>query len=262
MAKRLDSRYRSGVRNGAWVKHKHRRTEAFVVSGWMPAERRRPESLLLARVGSEGRLEPAGSVPFVLAAEQTAQARRQLEALLLPPARRRQRVRRLPPELRALVAFHGPPHGPVRDPILRAVEPPASRARPLENRTADPDRPPCRGASAVRGSGARGCGGRPRPDPAGSAQAPSSGWPPRRPGPRHIPTRPSAPPTPSHPLHHPPLKPRHHNRSSPTPTPAFAFPASSLLPLSPARLCLFAFGVASTVVLLFSALNLFSLALL
>ena len=111
VAKRLDSRYRSGERNGAWVKHKHRRTEAFVVSGWMPAERRRPESLLLARVGSEGRLEPAGSVPFVLAAEQAAQARRQLEALVLPPARRRQRVRRLPPEVRALVAFHGPPTG-------------------------------------------------------------------------------------------------------------------------------------------------------
>jgi bifunctional non-homologous end joining protein LigD len=126
VAKRLDSRYRSAVRNGAWVKHKHRRIEAFVVSGWMPAERRRPESLLLARIGPEGRLEPAGSVPFLLAAEETAQARRQLEGLLLPPARRRQRVRRLPPELRALVAFHGPPHGQVRDPILRAVEPPAS----------------------------------------------------------------------------------------------------------------------------------------
>jgi bifunctional non-homologous end joining protein LigD len=126
VAKRLDSRYRSGERSGAWVKHKHRRTEAFVVSGWMAAERRRPESLLLARAGSDGLLEPAGSVPLVLGAEQAAAARRQLEALLLPPARRRQRVRRLPPQLRALVAFHGPPDGPVRDPILRAIGPAAS----------------------------------------------------------------------------------------------------------------------------------------
>jgi bifunctional non-homologous end joining protein LigD len=123
VAKRLGSLYLPGVRNGAWVKHKHRRTESFLVTGWSPAERRRPESLLLARVGSDGTLEPARSVPFVLADGQADRPREQLKTLVLPPTRRGQRIRRLEPELRATVAFHGPPRGPVRDPILRAVSP-------------------------------------------------------------------------------------------------------------------------------------------
>jgi bifunctional non-homologous end joining protein LigD len=127
VAKRLGSPYVPGVRNGAWVKHKHRRTESFLVTGWTAAEPRRPESLLLARIRSDGTLEPAGSVPLVLGSGQGDDVRRRLEPLVLPPARRGQRVRRLELTLRADVAFHGPPRGPVRDPILRAVaalEPP------------------------------------------------------------------------------------------------------------------------------------------
>jgi bifunctional non-homologous end joining protein LigD len=123
VVKRLGSPYLPGARNGAWLKHKHRRTESFLVSGWSPAEHRRPESLLLARAGSDGSLEPAGSVPFVLADGQTDVVRRQLERLVLPPTGRGQRIRRLSPEMRAVVAFHGPTRGPVRDPILRAVAP-------------------------------------------------------------------------------------------------------------------------------------------
>jgi bifunctional non-homologous end joining protein LigD len=122
VAKRLGSPYLPGARNGAWVKQKHRRTESFLVSGWSPAERRRPESLLLARSGGDGSLEPAGSVPFVLADGHTDEVRQQLKALILPATRRGQRIRRLAPELRATVAFHGPLRGPVRDPILRAVD--------------------------------------------------------------------------------------------------------------------------------------------
>jgi bifunctional non-homologous end joining protein LigD len=121
VAKRLGSRYLPGARNGAWVKHKHGRVESFLVTGWSPAERRRPESLLLARVGSDGRLEPAGSVPLVLGNGQTEEIRRRLEALVLAPTRRGQRIRRLAPALRAEVAFHGASRGPVRDPLLRAV---------------------------------------------------------------------------------------------------------------------------------------------
>jgi bifunctional non-homologous end joining protein LigD len=127
VAKRLGSHYLPGARNGAWVKHKHRRTESFLVTGWSPAERRRPESLLLARVGSDGSLEPAGSVPLVLGDGHADEIRRRLEGLVLPPTRRSQRVRRLAPALCADVAFHGPSRGPVRDPLLRAVaalEPP------------------------------------------------------------------------------------------------------------------------------------------
>jgi bifunctional non-homologous end joining protein LigD len=124
VAKRLGSPYLPGVRSGAWVKHKHRRVESFVVTGWSPAEPRRPESLLLTRVGSNGTLEPAGSVPLVLGNGQADDVRRRLEPLVLPPTRRGQRIRRLELALRADVAFHGPPGGPVRDPILRAVAPP------------------------------------------------------------------------------------------------------------------------------------------
>jgi bifunctional non-homologous end joining protein LigD len=54
VAKRLGSPYLPGVRNGAWVKHKHRRTESLLVTGWTPPERRRPESLLLGRIESDG----------------------------------------------------------------------------------------------------------------------------------------------------------------------------------------------------------------
>ena len=119
VAKRLGSPYLPGARDGAWVKHKHRRIESFVVTGWTAAESRRPESLLLARVGSDGSLEPAGSTPLVAAGGQTDEVRRQLEPLVLA-SRRGQRIRRLGPVLRADVAFHGPSRGPVRDPILRA----------------------------------------------------------------------------------------------------------------------------------------------
>jgi bifunctional non-homologous end joining protein LigD len=123
VAKRLGSPYLPGVRSGAWVKHKHRRVESFVVTGWSPAEPRRPESLLLARVGSNGTLEPAGSVPLVLGNGQADDVRRRLEPLVLPPTRRGPRIRRLELALRADVAFHGPASGRVRDPLLRAVAP-------------------------------------------------------------------------------------------------------------------------------------------
>jgi bifunctional non-homologous end joining protein LigD len=95
VAKRRGSLYLPGVRNGAWVKHKHRRTESFLVSGWSPPERRRPESLLRARAGLDGSLEPAGSVPLVLADGHANDVRRQLERLVLPPTPRSQRIRRL-----------------------------------------------------------------------------------------------------------------------------------------------------------------------
>jgi bifunctional non-homologous end joining protein LigD len=123
VVKRLGSPYLPGARSAAWVKHMHRRAESFLVSGWSPPERRRPESLLLARAGTDGSLEPAGSVSLVLANGRVDEVRRQIKGLVLPPSRRGQRIRRLAPELRATVAFHGPTRGQVRDPILRAVAP-------------------------------------------------------------------------------------------------------------------------------------------
>lgn len=62
VAKRLDAPDLPGVRSRAWVKHKHRRRETFVVTGWLPAEGRRPESLLVARQGDDGVLAMAGTV--------------------------------------------------------------------------------------------------------------------------------------------------------------------------------------------------------
>jgi bifunctional non-homologous end joining protein LigD len=149
VAKRLASRYLPGTRHGAWVKHEHRRTESFLVSGWSPAEGRRPESLLLARAGPDGSLEPAGSVPFVLPNGQTDDVRRRLETLVLPPTRRGQRIRHLAPETRAAVAFHGPtPRAGARpDPPRRRT----ARAAPHEPGAARgqrrPPASPCRMAT-------------------------------------------------------------------------------------------------------------------
>ena len=53
----------------------------------------------------------------MLANGRADEVRRQLETLILPPTRRGQRVRRLAPEVYAVVALHGPTRGPVGDPI-------------------------------------------------------------------------------------------------------------------------------------------------
>jgi hypothetical protein len=63
VAKRLGSPYLPGARDGAWVKHKHRRIESFVVTGWTAAERRRPETFLLARVGPDASSNPPAAFP-------------------------------------------------------------------------------------------------------------------------------------------------------------------------------------------------------
>jgi bifunctional non-homologous end joining protein LigD len=120
VAKRLDAPYEPGRRSAAWVKHKHHRRETFIVTGWAPAAgRRQPDSILLARRLSDGRLEPAGSVGF-----GPCETRERLRALLPSlelPASARRRVRRVAGGLTATVEFHGPVRGPVRDPILRRV---------------------------------------------------------------------------------------------------------------------------------------------
>jgi bifunctional non-homologous end joining protein LigD len=123
VAKRLDAPYLPGVRSAAWMKHKHRRSENFVVTGWVPASGRQLEALLVARVGVEGRLAPAGSVSLGYHGELRARIQEVLRASELPPERPRQRLRRVAPSLRVTVDFHGPAGGPLRDPVLRAVAP-------------------------------------------------------------------------------------------------------------------------------------------
>jgi ATP-dependent DNA ligase len=122
VAKRLDSPYKPGGRNGAWVKHKHRRTEPFLITAWSPAQPRRPESFFLTRRLKDGSLERAGSVSLGLSAKARERLRGQLEAAELPHRRRHQRVRQVEPAPVAMVDFHGPAYGPVRDAVLRSVD--------------------------------------------------------------------------------------------------------------------------------------------
>ena len=61
VAKRLDSRYEPGARNGAWLKIKHTRRQELVIGGWLPGEGRRTDRIgaLLAGVHT-----PAGDLRF------------------------------------------------------------------------------------------------------------------------------------------------------------------------------------------------------
>jgi hypothetical protein len=126
------------MRNGAWLKHKHRRSEAFLITSWAPAQPGRPESFFLARL-SEGGLEPAGSVSLGLSSDERERLRAALEAEELPQRGRRQRVRPVEPVALDTLDFHGPAHGPVRDPVLRSVELSAADGprRPLKDRMGD-----------------------------------------------------------------------------------------------------------------------------
>jgi bifunctional non-homologous end joining protein LigD len=46
VAKRLDGPYKPGTRNGAWVKHKHPRSGAFLITAWAPTQPSRARELL------------------------------------------------------------------------------------------------------------------------------------------------------------------------------------------------------------------------
>jgi bifunctional non-homologous end joining protein LigD len=64
IAKRLDSRYEPGARNGSWLKIKHTRRQELVIGGWLPGEGRRHERIgaLLTGYYESGRLRFAGRV--------------------------------------------------------------------------------------------------------------------------------------------------------------------------------------------------------
>ena len=71
VAKRLDSRYESGRRSGAWLKVKHTLTQELVIGGWLPGEGRRaqlrfqePEGLDAAGLAQFGPLDPVLTVKF------------------------------------------------------------------------------------------------------------------------------------------------------------------------------------------------------
>ncbi len=65
IAKRLDSRYEPGGRNGAWVKLKNTRRQELVIGGWLPGKGRRREQIGSILVGChtpDGELRFAGRV--------------------------------------------------------------------------------------------------------------------------------------------------------------------------------------------------------
>ncbi|HWF54675.1 MAG TPA: DNA ligase D [Solirubrobacteraceae bacterium] len=65
VAKRLDSRYEPGRRNGAWLKIKHTLRQELVIAGWLPGEGRRRErigALLMGYHNERGALLYAGRV--------------------------------------------------------------------------------------------------------------------------------------------------------------------------------------------------------
>jgi bifunctional non-homologous end joining protein LigD len=82
VAKRLDSRYESGRRTGAWVKIKNTRRQELVIGGWLPGEGRRTERIgaLLTGYYAGGAFRYAGRVGTGF----TEKTLSQLAALLAP----------------------------------------------------------------------------------------------------------------------------------------------------------------------------------
>lgn len=64
VAKRMQSKYEPGRRNGAWIKVKHTRRQELVIGGWLPGEGRRAESIGALLMGRfvDGKLVYAGRV--------------------------------------------------------------------------------------------------------------------------------------------------------------------------------------------------------
>lgn len=115
VAKRLTSAYVPGPRRTShWVKSKHRRSETFVISGWLPAGEDGLESFLLARPGSDGRLHYVGTAKYGL---DTA-SRTMLRRAMRPPRGRATRIGELVVAFEVDVDFHGR-EGALRDPVLR-----------------------------------------------------------------------------------------------------------------------------------------------
>jgi bifunctional non-homologous end joining protein LigD len=65
VAKRLDSRYQPGARNGSWIKIKNFGRQEFVIGGWLPGEGRRKDrigALLVGVYDPDGTFRYAGRV--------------------------------------------------------------------------------------------------------------------------------------------------------------------------------------------------------
>ncbi len=121
VVKRLDGPYRAGKRDGAWIKHKHRRREALLITAWRPGVSRREEAFALARSNTEVGLRFAGTVSLGLDREQRQRLRDALVRAEIRVGRRRRTWRSVAPVARVVVDSHGDPDGPVRDPVMRDI---------------------------------------------------------------------------------------------------------------------------------------------
>jgi len=84
VAKRLDSPYVPGARNGNWIKVKNHLEQEFVVGGWLPGKGARSASLGSLALGyydDEGKLKYAGNVGTGFTEQMLAELQRLLEPL-------------------------------------------------------------------------------------------------------------------------------------------------------------------------------------
>lgn len=93
----------------------------MLITGWALSRPGQLESFLLARSVVNG-IEPAGSASYGLDVAARQKLGGLLEANVLPARRRNHRIRWVTPHIPATVDYHGLKRGPVRDPILRAVD--------------------------------------------------------------------------------------------------------------------------------------------
>jgi len=118
VVKRRDAPYRAGKRDGAWIKHKHRRREELVITAWLPGRGRRQEAFALARSNTEGRHSCAGTVSLGLDREQRQRLRAALIGAEIRVGRRRRTWRSVAPVARVVFDSHGVPDGTVRDLVM------------------------------------------------------------------------------------------------------------------------------------------------
>jgi bifunctional non-homologous end joining protein LigD len=84
IAKRLDSPYKAGGRNGNWLKIKNHRRQEFVIGGWLPGKGARSTSIGSLALGlhdEDGKLKYAGNVGTGFTEQTLAELKRLLEPL-------------------------------------------------------------------------------------------------------------------------------------------------------------------------------------
>jgi bifunctional non-homologous end joining protein LigD len=119
VVKHADSRYRCG-RSTAWQKFKIRHPERVWVTAWLPGGRGELDRYWVGRP-VDGRLVPSGEVSYGLTPDQACTLRDILHAADLG-TRRGHGPRPVAPVVAMTVAGHGRRSGPLRDPVVTALD--------------------------------------------------------------------------------------------------------------------------------------------